>query len=208
MKKALAVSVFAFMTMPMLAYGYDSPNGRCYAERVPGQITYDYVVYFENDRPKSGESDLAAVTGLTDCVDELKNKLNDINLGDDTRILLLATTDKKASHQYNDSLSSRRLEIVKGLFDAKYLPKIITHLGGETNDNFTGTGNNRNPAERAVRILVASEQQIQTLISSAAEQNTSVAITVYKGNAKTSAQRIQNIVSNLNGLTRNLDTSV
>ena len=207
MKKNL-LALFVCMLMPGLVFGYDSPNGKCYAEHVPGQTTYDFVVYFENDRPKSGENDLAAVTGLADCVGELKTKLNEIALGDDMRILLLATTDKKASHQYNDALSDRRLAIVKGLFDSKYASKIITHRGGETNDHYTGTGNNRNPAERAVKILIANQQQIETIISSAAEHKTNASITIYKGNAETSAQRIRNIVSNLNGMTRDLGASV
>ena len=208
MKKSFAVSLLACMMAPVLAYGYDSPNGKCYAEHVPGQTTYDYVVYFENDRPRGGENDLTAVTGLSDCVNELKAKLNSIELGDDTRILLLATTDKKASHQYNDGLSDRRLAIVQGLFDPKYSSKIITHRGGETNDNFTGTGNNRNPSERAVKILVANEQQIQTLISSSAENNTNVAVTIYKGNAQVSAQRINNIAANLKSWSNSMDASV
>lgn len=207
MKKNL-LALFVCMLVPGLAFGYDSPNSKCYAEHVPGQTTYDFVVYFENDRPRTGENDLAAVTGLADCVAELKTKLNEIALGDDMRILLLATTDKKASHQYNDALSDRRLAIVKGLFDSKYASKIITHRGGETNDHFTGTGNNRNPAERAVKILIANQQQIETLISSAAEHKTNASITIYKGNAETSAQRIRNIVSNLNGMTRDLGASV
>ncbi len=207
MKKNL-LALFVCMLVPGLAFGYDSPNGKCYAEHVPGQTTYDFVVYFENDRPRTGENDLAAVTGLADCVGELKTKLNEIALGDDMRILLLATTDKKASHQYNDALSDRRLAIVKGLFDSKYASKIITHRGGETNDHYTGTGNNRNPAERAVKILIANQQQIETLISSAAEHKTNASVTIYKGNAETSAQRIRNIVSNLNGMTRDFGASV
>lgn len=207
MKKHL-FALFVCILMPGLAYGYDSPNGKCYAEHVPGQTTYDFVVYFENDRPRSGEIDLSTITGLADCVSELKTKLNEISLDGDMRILLLATTDKKASHEYNDALSDRRLAVVKGLFDSKYEPKIITHRGGETNDNFTGTGNNRNPAERAVKILIANQQQIETIISSAAEYKNNASITIYKGNAQTSAQRIRNIVSNLNGMTRDLDTSV
>lgn len=207
MKKYLA-GLLALMVVPGLAYGYDSPNGKCYAEHVPGQTTYDYVVYFENDRPRGGETDLATVTGLADCVKELQEKLNSIELGDDTRILLLATTDKKASHQYNDGLSDRRLAIVQKLFDSKYSSKILVHRGGETNDNFTGTGNNRNPSERAVKILIASAAQIDEIISSAAKHEQNVTITISKGDATTSAARIHNIANSLRGLTGDLGASV
>ena len=145
--------------------GYDSPNGTCYAKRASGaMIDYDYIVYFENDRPYDGEDNLATVTGLADCVAELKRELNSIKLMDDTRILLLASTDKKASDQHNYDLGERRLGMVYGLFGDNYKDKVLMHNGGEVNDHFTNTGNNANPEERAVRIIVASRDQAQRII--------------------------------------------
>ncbi len=233
----------------------DEPNV-CFASRgTSGNLTYDYIVYFKHDYPKSTRqfctnnapvnasgccdtvetrqvggktmccpdsndaqcyspvfAELAEdlTNGSEQCAHNLTETLNNVSTDGDVRILLLATTDKTGSHSYNDALSNRRLKIVKQLFGPAHQDKIITHLAGETNDNFTGT-TGRNQNERTVRIFISNSQEIEQIVqtvSGAAMVENTTKVTLVKGNAQTSAQRIRNIAKNLRGLTGNLDTSV
>lgn len=158
-------------------------------------------------------ADLA--TDLTDgtdaCARELVNTLNGISIGADTRILLLATTDKTGSHAYNDPLSERRLNLIKQLFKPDVQDKLITHLAGETNDNFTGT-TGRNQAERTVRIIVAGAQKIEQIKEELTKQmqvslarRATVSVDINK--SYSSGNRILNAARALDGLTADLSKS-
>lgn len=213
MRNSVCLSLMLGLLTVMPAMAYDSPNGRCYAERVPGTITYDYVVYFENDRPKANEKDLVkAMPTQAACVKELTEKLNNIPVTADTRIFLLASTDKTASDDYNKKLSDRRLQAVKNLFNIKYAGHLLVHRAGEVEDAFTGTGKKRNPKERAVRIIVATTveqvREVEKFLSRSEYEREITVINVQNGDAEASAARIRSIAGNIRGLTGSLDASV
>jgi len=247
----------------------DTVPQSCFATNNPGEVSFDYTVYFKHDFPKSvdrgghqwcniglrqndnsyetgdfvnadgccGETQLCNVNGKNmccpqgydkyepawsdlatdleqnrggDCGKRLYEALQAIPADGDVRILLVATADKTGRDAYNRDLAERRLWTVKQLFTPAQQEKIMVINGGESNDNFTKT-NGRNVEERTVRIFVANNQKIEQIvqkISSAAHVDKKQFITLVKGNAQTSAQRIHSIVNNLKGLTGNLDTSV
>jgi len=238
----------------------------CFVTNNPGEVSFDYTVYFKHDFPKSvdrgghgwcrigfrqndndyevrafvnadgccGATQLCNVNGKSMCCklddskyetawSDLATDLEQNNSGDcgkrlydalqsipsegDVRILLIATADKTGRDAYNKALAERRLWEIKQLLSPAQQEKVMVINGGESNDNFTQT-NGRNVEERTVRILVANEAKIQQVISAAATVKNTTTVTVLKGNAQTSAQRIRNIANNLKGLTQNLDTSV
>ncbi|MBD5400767.1 hypothetical protein HDR61_03425 [bacterium] len=213
MKRLL--SVFSLMVIaPMFAAAaYDSPNGKCYAENVEG--AYDYVVYFENDRPSAktdGGKDLAAVTGLSDCVNELKSKLNGIS--EESYIILIGSADRNASYEYNTGLAQRRINIVQSLFDDRHQNKIRTVDATKGND-VAKNGNKqrvRNPSERVVRIVIKENQQAADdyidVIMSHAKYETDTTITLIRGDANLSRAKIDTLVKSIRSASDGVGVSV
>jgi len=259
MRKYLFLTSFIAYFSILGAAVADRTPSSCFVTNTPGEVSFDYTVYFKHDFPKAankgghrfcnggfrstGENfvnehgccgtvnlcsdgkmcckpngdkystiwdDLKTdleVNGNGQCGQNLYDALQNIPVEGDTRILLIATADKTGKDAYNRDLAERRLWEIKQLFSAAQQERIMVINGGESNDNFTKT-NGRNVEERTVRILVANEEKVRQIISSAATVENSTTITVLKGNAQTSAQRIRNIANNLRGLTGNLDVSV
>jgi len=265
MKKYLFFTGFvAYFSIFGTAVADKTPSS-CFVTNNPGEVSFDYTVYFKHDFPKPwdrgghsycgigwrandgyyeesgfvnadgccGEVTTCDVNGKKMCCAEgenyepkwsqfatdleqnkngecgkrLYNALRAIPADGDVRILLIATADKTGKDAYNRDLAERRLKSIKQLFSPAQQERIMVINGGESNDNFTGT-NGRNVEERSVRILVAGEQKIQTIVDSFAKYESKMKIKIVNGDAEASKQNIKNIANNIRGLTAGLDVSV
>lgn len=267
MKKYLFLTGFVacFALMGVTAARADTTPSSCFTTHNPGDVTFDYTVYFKHDFPKvetnaqyghgwcamgrrkyskesyveaNGccttedlkednakqqccEKDNATVCFSTiwddlktdleanangQCGQNLYHELQSISVDGDKRILLIATADKTGRDAYNRDLAERRLREIKQLFTPEQQAKIMIINGGESNDNFTDT-TGRNVAERTVRIIVAGESKVQSIIEGHATATVEANIKIVTGGRQVSAQRIRNIVANIKGMTADLDVS-
>lgn len=235
MRKISTAMVLAGLFLPNLLHAASPdltrkvPNNQCYGRRGD---TYtenvlqerdwtekcDYRLFFFNDVDKVAEvPDAQCVAEITGLLNEQLSSLS----GKDV-MFVMGLADSRGRDKYNINLAQRRMNNVLDMLDqqqrtSKHASNNLEFfVAGESDDmaQYGGDGQTSNPRERAVCVIISRSgdrdprQEGFTAITSSVSNKTEMTITISKGSAQKSEQRIKSIAANLQNMTANLGSSV